>query len=414
MKKIGIALFLLFFIALQNSCNVGKETEENEIPDNKDPYPGLSVSTAGQLLLNGNEFYGIGVNYFNAFTRTLEVGQLDDRSYEIGFAYLKERDIPFIRFSLNGYWPKNWDLYKNNPDRFYKNLDTFVKTAEEYGIGLIPSFFWHNSTIPDLVGESVNQWGNVNSKTHKFMRKFIQEIVVRYRDSQAIWGWELGNEFNLLVDLPGDDSNLPPVVPSLGTPTYRTKEDKLSTSDLLVMLKSFANEIRKYDHSRIIISGNAIPRPAAWHLRQNRQWTADTKDQFIQMLGVQNMDPVDNLSVHIYPSASDEAYFSDGKEDIDGIIKACMDASRQLKKPLFVGEWGAQEVLYGSETPNKFKEILSSIEENQVPLSAMWVFDYPPHDIDEGINVSPDNGRREYMLQEIKEANIRLKIIAEK
>jgi len=132
------------------------------------------------------------------------------------------------------------------------------------------------------------------------------------------------------------------------------------------------------------------------------------------MLGVQNMDPVDNLSVHIYPSASDEAYFSDGKEDIDGIIKACMDASRQLKKPLFVGEWGAQEVLYGSETPNKFKVILSSIEENQVPLSAMWVFDYPPHDIDEGINVSPDNGRREYMLQEIKEANIRLKIIAEK
>lgn len=414
MKKIGIALFLLFFIALQNSCNVGKETEENEIPDNKDPYPGLSISTAGQLLLNGNEFYGIGVNYFNAFTRTLEVGQLDDRSYEIGFAYLKERDIPFIRFSLNGYWPKNWDLYKNNPDRFYKNLDTFVKTAEEYGIGLIPSFFWHNSTIPDLVGESVNQWGNVNSKTHKFMRKFIQEIVVRYRDSQAIWGWELGNEFNLLVDLPGDDSNLPPIVPSLGTPTYRAKEDKLSTSDLLVMLKSFANEIRKYDHSRIIISGNAIPRPAAWHLKQNRQWTTDTKEQFIQMLGVQNMDPVDNLSVHIYPSASDEAYFSDGKEDIDGIIKACMDASRQLKKPLFVGEWGAQEVLYGSETPNKFKVILSSIEENQVPLSAMWVFDYPPHDIDEGINVSPDNGRREYMLQEIKEANIRLKIIAEK
>lgn len=414
MNKFGIALFLLFFFFLQTACIEGDGPEENEIPISEDSYPGLSVSPTGQLLLNGEPFYGIGVNYFNAFTRTLEQGKENDKSYEIGFAYLKERDIPFIRFSLNGYWPKNWDLYKNNPDRFYKNLDTFVKTAEEYGIGLIPSFFWHNPTIPDLVGESVNQWGNVNSKTHEFMRKFTQEIVVRYRNSQAIWGWELGNEFNLLVDLPGNDSNLPPVVPSLGTPTNRTKEDKLSTSDLQVMLKSFANEIRKYDHSRIIISGNAIPRPAAWHLRQSRQWTADTKDQFIQMLGVQNIDPVDNLSVHIYPSASDEAYFSDGKEDIDGIVKACMDASRQLKKPLFVGEWGAQEVLYGSETPNKFVEILSSIEKNQVPLSAMWVFDYPPHDTEEGINVSPDNGKREYMLQQIKEANIRIKTIAEK
>ena len=414
MNKFGIALFLLFFFFLQTACSEGDDPEENEIPISEDSYPGLSVSPTGQLLLNGEPFYGIGVNYFNAFTRTLEQGKENDKSYEIGFAYLKERNIPFIRFSLNGYWPRDWDTYKNNPDRFYKNLDAFVKAAEEYGIGLIPSFFWHNPTVPDLVGESVNQWGNINSKTNELARKFTKEIVVRYRESQAIWGWELGNEFNLLVDLPGDDSNLPPVVPSLGTPTYRTKEDKLSTSDLLVMLKSFANEIRKYDHSRIIISGNAIPRPAAWHLKQNRQWTTDTKEQFIQMLGVQNMDPVDNLSVHIYPSASDEAYFSDGKVDIDGIIKACMDASRQLKKPLFVGEWGAQEVLYGSETPNKFKVILSSIEENQVPLSAMWVFDYPPHDIDEGINVSPDNGRREYMLQEIKEANIRLKIIAEK
>jgi len=414
MKKFGIALFLLFLFFMQTACNDENEPEVNEIPISEDPYPGLSVSPTGQLLLNGEPFYGIGVNYFNAFTRTLEQGKENDISYEIGFDYLKERNIPFIRFSLNGYWPRDWDTYRNNPDRFYKNLDAFVKAAEEYGIGLIPSFFWHNPTLPDLVGESVNQWGNTNSKTNELARKFTKEIVERYRESQAIWGWELGNEFNLLVDLPGDDSNLPPVVPSLGTPAYRTKEDKLSTSDLLVMLKSFANEIRKYDHSRIIISGNAIPRPAAWHLKQNRQWTTDTKEQFIQMLGVQNMDPVDNLSVHIYPSASDEAYFSDGKEDIDGIIKACMDASRQLKKPLFVGEWGAQEVLYGSETPNKFKVILSSIEENQVPLSAMWVFDYPPHDIDEGINVSPDNGRREYMLQEIKEANIRLKIIAEK
>ena len=38
----------------------------------------------------------------------------------------------------------------------------------------------------------------------------------------------------------------------------------------------------------------------------------------------------------------------------------------------------------------------------------MWVFDYPPHDIEEGINVSPDNGSREYMLQEIMKVNERM------
>lgn len=408
MKRISMALVFGILVSLNYCCSRQNAPDDNEIPEVKEPYPGLSVSTSGQLLLHGNAFYGIGVNYFNAFTRTLEEAQLDDTSYETGFAYLKERDIPFVRFSLNGYWPKNWDLYLNNAERFYQNLDAFVEAAEEYGIGLIPSFFWHNPTVPDLVGESVNQWGNVNSKTHEFMRKFTREVVIRYRDSQAIWGWELGNEFNLLVDLPGDDSNLPPIVPSLGTPTSRTKEDKLFTSDLIVMAKSFANEIREHDHSRIIISGNAIPRRAAWNLRQYGQWTADTKEQFIHTVGAQNPDPIDNLSIHVYPAAPTEGYFQDERVDMDGIIKACIDASNKYKKPLFLGEWGAREVQFGSETRDKFMEILTAIEANRVPLSAMWVFDYPPHDTEEGINVSPDNGPREYMLQEIMKVNERM------
>lgn len=412
--SIKYLLLSLFVPMCLFSCGKEGETEtpsdnDTEIPPMKDQYPGLSVSANGELLLNGVPYKGIGVNYFNAFARTLEEGQIDDRSYEIGFAYLKERNIPFIRFSINGFWPKDWDLYLHNPDRYFRNLDTFVETAERYGIGLIPSFFWFNPTIPDLVGEPVNRWGKKDSKTHGFMRRFIREVVVRYRDSPAIWGWEQGNEVNLAVDLPGDDSNLPPVVPHWGTPTYRTKDDKLNTSDLKVMMEAFAQEVRKYDGTRIVITGNAIPRFSAWHLLHSQQWIADTRDQFIQTLGMQNTDPVDNLCVHIYPASADEGYFSDGKVDIDGLIKACMDASHQFKKPLFVGEFGAQEALYGSETPNKFLEILSSIEENQVPLSAMWVFDYPPHDTDGGINVSPDNGPREYMLQEIMKVNQRFR-----
>src|SRR5690606_16052258 len=124
---------------------VGEEPEEQEepIPEMKDSYPGLSVAPDGELLLNGEPYRAIGVNYFNAFIRTLEDGQHDDTSYEIGMAYLKARDIPFIRFALNGYWPKNWDLYLENKDRFFQNLDAFVEAAETHNIGLIPSFFWH-------------------------------------------------------------------------------------------------------------------------------------------------------------------------------------------------------------------------------------------------------------------------------
>lgn len=411
-NKIFIASVLALSLLLSIACKKGKSTNvptaEDTIPPKKDTYPGLSVSSSGQLLLNGNPYHAIGVNYFSAFIRTLEDGAQNDDSYKTGFAYLKERKIPFVRFALNGYWPKNWDLYLKNKTAYFKTLDAFVKAAEDAGIGLIPSFFWNTPTVPDLVGEPVNRWGKTNSKTHELMRQFIKDILVRYRDSSAIWAWEQGNEVNLLVDLPGDNENLPPIVPSLGTPSTRSKEDKLYTADLKVMMEAFANEIRKYDGTRMIITGNAIPRPSAWNLLNKNDWTTDTKQQFIDILGVQNPGAINSLTIHVYPASATEAYFSGDKADYNGLIKAGMDAARTFSKPLFLGEFGAQEALYGAETKAKYMEILAAIETNEVPLSAMWVFDYPPHDTEEGINVSPNNGPREYMLQEIMKVNERI------
>lgn len=412
-KNIITVFSIGLFLFIGSSCSKNKKLEtpqeaETEIPPMKDHYPGLSVSTSGQLLLNNKPYQAIGVNYFNAFTRTLDDGQLENKTYNLGFAYLKERSIPFVRFSLNGYWPKNWDLYLKNKEQYFKNLDAFVKAAEEHGIGLIPSFFWHTPTVPDLVGESVNQWGNVKSKTHELMRKFIADVALRYRDSPAIWGWEQGNEVNLLVDLPGDNDNLPAIVPSLGTPSTRSKNDKLSTADLIVMMTAFAKELRKYDGTRIVITGNAISRSSAWNLQHKKDWTRDTREQYIEVLGIQNPNPINVLCMHAYPSTSEDGYFGANAVDFDGLIKASMDAAKTMKKPLFLGEWGAQEIKYGAETKAKYMEILNAIESNKVPLSAMWVFDYPPHDTEEGINVSPNNGPREYMLQEIMKVNERM------
>lgn len=383
--------------------------QQEKRPQMEDRYPGLSVSPSGQLMLNDSPFKGVGVNYFNAFIRTLDQGHTDDTSYLRGFAYLQERKIPFIRFALNGYWPNNWDLYLKHPDRFFENLDDFVKAAEHYKIGLIPSFFWHTPTVPDLVAEPVNEWGNPDSKTSALMRKFVREVVLRYRDSPAIWGWEQGNEVNLLVDLPGDNDHLPPTVPSLGTPAIRYSRDKLNSRDLIAMMEEFAREVRRYDNTRIVISGNAIPRQAAHHLWHHQSWQTDDKQQFMDILGKQNPDPLDVISIHLYPSSTEEGYFSDGEADMDKLIATSMEASRRHGKPLFLGEFGTQELKLGPKIARSlFLDVLSSIEKNGVPLSAMWVFDYPPHDGEEGINVSSSNGPREYMLEGIMKLNERL------
>ena len=66
---------------------------------------GLRVSDDGVLLLRGQPFQGYGVNYYDAFNRTL--GTDPKSGYDEGFAELAKRKIPFARFAACGYWPND-------------------------------------------------------------------------------------------------------------------------------------------------------------------------------------------------------------------------------------------------------------------------------------------------------------------
>ncbi len=164
------------------------------------PPLGLS-SRDGMLLKDGVPYRGIGVNYFDAFARTLR--EPNDTSYDEGFRVLAQHGIPFARFMCTGYWPAEMKLYRQDKARYFKLLDGVVRSAEKHRVGLIPSLFWYMPMVPDLVGEPCDQWSNPQSKTHEFMRTYVREVVTRYRNSPAIWGWEFGNEYNLDADLHG-------------------------------------------------------------------------------------------------------------------------------------------------------------------------------------------------------------------
>ena len=65
---------------------------------------------------------------------------------------------------------------------------------------------------------------------------------------------------------------------------------------------------------------------------------------------------------------------------------------------------GLAHPILGGYAPGDVK-IVAAIETHQVPLSALWVFDYSPQDKD--WNVTFDNDRS-YMLRLIAEANRRM------
>jgi hypothetical protein len=350
---------------------------------------GLTVREDGVLLRRGRPYRAIGVNYFDAFGRQLQ--NPEDESFDAGFKALAERGIPFARIRGCGFWPSEQKLYEQDPEEFFRRFDRVVRSAERHGIGLIPSLFWHVSAVPDLVGEPVNQWGNPKSKTHATMRRYVRDVVTRYRNRPAIWGWEFGNEYNLPADLPNAAEHRPQIATPLGTPATRSEKDELSYDDVRTALAAFAGEVRKYDPRRIIVTGNSIPRGSAWHNWKEKQWTADTPEQFALMLRDDNPDPAGTICVHIYGD--------DAKR-----LAAVVELSQRWKRPLFVGEFGVS----GPEEKSapEFRALLGAIEKAEVPLAALWVYDFQGQN--DTWNVTP-TGDRAYQLRAIAEANARIR-----
>ncbi len=356
-----------------------------------DVSPGLSAGDDGTLRLAGKPFRGIGVNYYDAFVRTL--AEPSRTNYAAGFGVLAGQGIPFARFSAGGYWPSEWGLYRTNRAEHFARLDAVVKSAERNHVGLIPSLFWLLSTVPDLVGEPCDQWGNPKSRTQAFMREYVREVVTRYRASPAIWAWEFGNEYNLVADLPNAAEHRPSVVPSLGTPATRSARDELTHEQIRAAFTAFAMEVHRYDPHRLIITGNAFPRVSAWHQRAEKSWAKDTPEQFAQMLAGDNPGSVNSLSVRAYDTSDTDR------------LGAALGVAAQVHKPLFVGEFGVP----GKPTPEsrkRFAEILGRLESEQVPLAALWVFDFDGQADDWSVTAT---NARAYQLEAVGQANRRLR-----
>jgi hypothetical protein len=325
--------------------------------------PGLRVAPGGTVRREGRPWRGIGVNYFDCFLRTLKEGA--DTSYEAGFATLAAKGIPFARFCATGFWPKDLELYQRDRAEYFRRLDGVVRAAERHGVGLVPSLFWHLPCVPDLVGEPMDQWGAPASRTHEWMRRYVGEVVTRYRASPAIRAWELGNEFNLAIDLPGGATHRPRIVPALGTPATRSERDELRLAHLEVAAAEFARAVRALDPERPISAGHSFPRPSAWHLHTRRSWMKDDAAQFAEMLARQNPAPIDLLSVHVY------------REDGVSRLAWLRDAARQLGRPIFVGEFGVPaEKRTAAEQRSEFAALLAAVLDSGAPLAALWVYDY--------------------------------------
>ena len=372
--------------------------------------PALEVKD-GQFVRDGKEYRGIGINYYDAFMRLLpnaEGRATKKPAYIDGFAYLASQKVPFVRFAACGFYPAQMELYQKNPEAYFELLDGVVKEAEEQGLGLIPSLFWSYFCVPDLVGEPISAWGDPASKTRDFMRRYTREVVGRYKDSPAIWGWEFGNEFLNEADLPGPQNPGKWVVPKMRTAAVRTDKDKLASEAALDAYREFGEVVRTIDAKRPIFTGDASPRESSWNLAHGKGWTRDSRQEWMD--GLARANPTDTINLHFYhPRRTGRGYEGYGLDgaSLRDTLAAVQEVSQVTGKPTWFGEFGpGLGEMDVAERRAQVEDFLELIEELRIPLSAYWVFDTPNHDLTVW-NAAPGN-ENAFVFDLIREANERL------
>ena len=377
------------------------------MPDTIPEGPGLTVRD-GRLYRNGRVYRGIGVNYCDLFQELIH--NPDDQRTLEGLRFLGSKGIPFVRFWCCGFWPSDWDLYFEDREEWFRRLDLVVSTAEEAGVGLIPTLFWRAHTYPDVVDEYMQDWGDPDSKTRGFMRTYVEEVVTRYKSSPAIWGWEFANELNLSCDLPNGMEFLGQRIPALKVDLAKDERNLMTHEIAEAVYVAFAEEVRRYDAHRFITTGNSSPRGCAYHIGRKLEpvWGQDTREQAFEAFGWFAPDPTDVVSVHSYGDLPDKMTYAEGK-GMEQNLATLKEFARKLNKPLFLGEF-AGLAPDKTELAPRFREYqtayLDTILKEGVDLAAYWVFDYTRDR--EGLGLVRRDNEWAWVVDQIAEYNERI------
>lgn len=364
---------------------------------NPDLYGVQSVD--GKLKMGDYDFYGMGVNYYNLLMYPIKNYFSTDTVF-YGLEVLAQNNIPFVRFSACPYYYYDMHLYFDNKELYLATLRAIADKAEQLNIGLIPSFFWRYTCIPDYYDEPLRQWGDSGSKTRGFMREFTKNVVSAFKDSKAIWGWEYGNEHNLAVDLP-NAAELVTKLPNNSKRTSRTEEDYLKSSDIHDSYKEFASIVRQYDDkNRFIMSGNGGLRPSQYnqHITFGTSWKQDAQNEHKTINAYLNPEGIDTICEHLY--FLNKKFFNITDYSLENYVQLSLDHAAELKKPFIIGEFGYSGYEQEEQNLSAIRQAGEMFVEKGVQLAMLWNYAPVGTNVEHSFNESTEAGRNRLKIIE--------------
>ena len=351
LKKI-ISFILLIIIA---SCFAGCENKKVDLQETPEPAEngprlGLYVGDDGCFYLDGKKFYGIGFNWHGGFTMATDRKQRE-RLPDF-FAELKNSNVPFVRTMLGAFYDSDVRFYFEDRDKWFDCMDYFVSLAEQYHVGIIASF-WCNNAYSLYTGEDFIALTDPYSKSCTVMKTMMTDIITRYKDSPAIWGWEIANESNLACEIDKYyDSEM--------------KSENTITTEMIALFYDTASKvIRANDPNRMITNGDGGLRGAWKSLKTNKSWfPKDTEEDYDELFETFTPGEIDTHSIH-YPSGES--------------IRSHVERSRKMGLGLFIGEFHSTAGFTtgftdsaGTEEREGWESIVQQMIDADVQLMCHW------------------------------------------
>lgn len=396
MKKIiSVICAAVFLFALAPSALSGEKMEGYKY--------GLHIESDGTVTLEGKPFYGYGVNYFGAFVRYAEQKENCPKDFIKGLSGLASYNIPFIRMPLCGYYPSYYDFFDEEPEKVFSYMDEVLEECRKNNIGVIVSLMWWDAVAAAHVGGKRSDMGVKGSAVLEYAKAYTRAIVQRYVSHPAVWGWEIGNEYNLDADL--CDKQLKQFLWPEGIDGMPLDNvngyDYFTSAELQVYYTETAKVIREYDDYRMITTGNGEMRPFAYAVHKSSskagedhlwemKWNGNTRKQFDYMNEYLTPDPIDTVCFHFQNAATDWSKNYVFSHDVFGktlsseeYFKAYYETAKKLGKGCFFGEFGDMLACESeSDVIEKFKDVTDAISNSGIQIAALWQFqDYT----DEGV-----------------------------
>jgi hypothetical protein len=124
---------------------------------------GFIQRDGARLTLDGKEYRAIGVNVPGLFTdyagigfhirETFGTAEAARQNSVTAILEAEKHQVAFFRFWASGFWPKEMQLYFEQPDQYWAGMDELMALCRQHRVRLVPSLFFNGGLWPLICEE---------------------------------------------------------------------------------------------------------------------------------------------------------------------------------------------------------------------------------------------------------------------